>query len=157
MVHKTADVQSEYIGSNTLIWQYVVVLPGAKIGSECNICSHCFIENQVIIGNRVTIKSGVQIWDGIVIEDDVFVGPNVTFTNDVYPRSKRYCAEYPQTIICQGASVGANSTILPGVCIGEGAMVGAGSVVTKSVPAGELWYGNPAMFKRKLESDNEIS
>ena len=76
-----ADVQSKNIGEGTSIWQFCVVLPGAKIGSYCNVCSHCFIENKVTIGHRVTVKCGVQLWDGLQIEDDVFIGPNVTFTN----------------------------------------------------------------------------
>ena len=87
MIHELSDVQSEHIGEGTNIWQYCVVLPEAKIGSDCNICSHCFIENEVLIGDRVTIKCGVQIWDGMKVEDDVFIGPNVTFCNDRYPRS----------------------------------------------------------------------
>jgi len=105
-IHPTASVESKNIGSQTRIWQYVVVLPDAVIGSDCNICSHCFIENDVIIGDRVTIKSGVQIWDGVRLEKDVFIGPNVTFTNDKFPRSKQYPSSFAQTIVREGASVG---------------------------------------------------
>lgn len=105
-IHSTASVESKNIGNQTRIWQYVVVLPEAVIGSDCNICSHCFIENDVFIGDRVTIKSGVQIWDGIKLEDDVFIGPNVTFTNDKFPRSKQYPSAFAQTIVREGASVG---------------------------------------------------
>ncbi len=139
-----SDVQAKEIGANTNIWQFCVVLPDAKIGDECNICSHCLIENDVVIGNRVTVKSGVQIWDGIRINDDVFIGPNVTFTNDKTPRSKIYPDTFLTTIIEKGASIGANSTILPGVKIGEGAMVGAGSVVTRDVSPHSTVVGNPA-------------
>ena len=128
----------------TSIWQFSVVLPEAQIGNECNICSHCFIENDVIIGDRVTVKCGVQLWDGLRIENDVFIGPNVTFTNDMQPRSKQYPEVFYQTIIREGASIGANATILPGIEIGQGAMVGAGAVVTKSVAAGLTVVGNPA-------------
>lgn len=138
------DVQSESIGFGTSIWQFCVVLPGAQIGNECNICSHCFIENDVIVGDRVTVKCGVQLWDGLRIENDVFIGPNVTFTNDMQPRSKQYPEVFYQTIIREGASIGANATILPGIEIGQGAMVGAGAVVTKSVAAGLTVVGNPA-------------
>ncbi|TLD81171.1 N-acetyltransferase [Helicobacter sp. MIT 11-5569] len=134
MIHPLSDVQSTQIGKNTRIWQFCVVLPNAIIGENCNICSHCFIENDVRIGNNVTIKSGVQIWDKIIIEDDVFIGPNVSFCNDKYPRSKVYPQEFLTTTIKKGASIGANATILPGVVIGEGAMIGAGAVVSKDVP-----------------------
>ncbi|YCO03458.1 WxcM-like domain-containing protein [Vibrio sp. VNB-15] len=144
MIHDLSDVQSEKIGAGTNIWQFCVVLPNARIGSEVNICSNCLIENDVIIGNRVTIKSGVQIWDGIKIEDDVFVGPNVTFTNDKYPRSKEYPEEFAKTVIKKGASIGANATILPGITIAENAMVAAGAVVTRDVPENAIVRGNPA-------------
>ena len=150
MIHPLSDCQAT-VPDSTKVWQYCVVLPGAKIGEECNICSHCFIENDVIVGNRVTVKCGVQLWDGVRIEDDVFVGPNVTFTNDKYPRSKHYPQKFEQTIVRKGASIGAGSVLVCGIEIGEKAMIGAGSVVTKSVPAGELWAGNPARFIRKIE------
>jgi acetyltransferase-like isoleucine patch superfamily enzyme len=144
MIHNLADVQSGDIGPGTKIWQFVVVLPGARIGRDCNICAQCFIENEVEIGDRVTLKNGVYLWDGLVVEDDVFIGPAATFTNDRFPRSKMHAARYPTTRIKRGASIGANAVILPGVTIGEGAMVGAGAVVTKDVPAGAIVVGNPA-------------
>jgi acetyltransferase-like isoleucine patch superfamily enzyme len=144
MIHPSSDVQSKQIGEGTTIWQFVVVLPSALIGSDCNICSHVFIENDVQIGNRCTIKGGVQLWDGITLEDDVFIGPNATFTNDRHPRSKKHPAKFPKTLVRKGASIGANATILPGVEIGEGAMVGAGAVVVHDVPAGATVVGNPA-------------
>ena len=143
------DVQSKNIGEGTSIWQFCVVLPGAKIGSYCNICSHCFIENNVTIGHRVTVKCGVQLWDGLQIEDDVFIGPNLPLTNDMRTRSKQYPDEFTPTIIRKGASIGANATILPGVEIGVGAMVGAGAVGTKSVLAGTTVVGNPAQEIKK--------
>ena len=149
VIHKLSDVQADNIGARTRIWQYCVVLQGASIGEECNVCSHCLIESDVIIGDRVTIKSGVQLWSGCRIEDDVFIGPNVTFTNDVFPRSKKYPEKFSQVHIERGASIGANATILPGLRIGKGAMVGAGSVVTKDIPAGVLAYGNPARVRGK--------
>jgi acetyltransferase-like isoleucine patch superfamily enzyme len=149
MIHPMSDVQSTNIGGGTSIWQFCVILSDAQIGVDCNICSHCLIENDVIVGNRVTVKCGVQLWDGLRLEDDVFIGPNVTFTNDRHPRSKQYPDEFPQTIIRKGASIGANATILPGVEIGEGAMIGAGSMVTRSVAAGITVVGNPAREIRK--------
>ena len=143
-LHPMADVQSENIGKNTRIWQFVVVLPGAHIGSDVNICSHCFVENDVIIGDRVTIKNGVQLWDGLRIADEVFVGPNVTFTNDRYPRSRNRDAKLLKTVVEKGASIGAGAVICPGVTIGAGSMVSAGAVVTRDVAAGTLVVGNPA-------------
>jgi len=149
-IHPSSDVQSKRIGEGTRIWQFVVVLPGAVIGRDGNICSHCFIENQVVVGDRVTVKCGVQLWDGVTLEDDVFVGPNVTFTNDPQPRSRNATAKLLPTLVKKGASIGANATILPGLTIGEGAMVGAGSVVTKDVPPRTLVVGNPARVIRPL-------
>jgi acetyltransferase-like isoleucine patch superfamily enzyme len=149
--HPNALVESTDIGANTRIWAFVHVLPGAKLGSECNICDHVFIENKVLLGDRVTIKSGVQLWDGVELEDDVFVGPNVTFTNDRFPRSKRHLDEYPRTLVKQGASLGANSTILPGITIGQYAMVGAGAVVTRNVPPYSVVAGNPARIIRYVD------
>lgn len=150
MIHPLSDVQCKNIPESTRIWQYCVVMPDAKIGENCNICSHCFIENNVIIGNRCTIKCGVQIWDGIELEDDVFIGSNVTFTNDKYPRSQNPDWQLLGIKVCRGATIGAGSTLLPGITIGEDAMVGAGSVVTKDIPANELWIGNPAKFIKKI-------
>ena len=149
-IHPSSDVQSKQVGEGTRIWQYVVILPGAAIGRDCNICSHCFIENKVVVGDRVTVKCGVQLWDGVTLEDDVFVGPNATFTNDLNPRSRNDAAKLLPTLVKKGASIGANATILPGLTIGEGAMVGAGAVVTKDVPPRTLVVGNPARIVRAL-------
>ena len=149
--HSTAIVESEKIGDGTRIWAFVHILRGAVIGKDCNICDGVFIETDVEIGDRVTIKCGVQLWDGIGLEDDVFVGPNVSFTNDPFPRSRQWLDEYPRTVICHGASLGAGSVILPGIRVGENAMVGAGSVVTKDVPANVVVVGNPARIIRKIE------
>lgn len=154
-VHPLADVQSKHIGPNTRIWQFVVILPGAKIGSDCNICSHCFIENDVIVDDRVTVKNGVSLYDGVRIEGDVFIGPNVTFTNDPFPRSKQHPKSFPVTIVETGASIGGGATILPGITIGRYAMVGAGAVVTKSVPAGAVVLGNPARIVRYVRRRDE--
>ncbi len=150
MIHPLSECQNELIHDSTNIWQYVVVLPRAVIGKNCNICAHCFIENDVHIGNNVTVKCGVYLWDGIIIEDSVQVGPNVTFTNDKYPRAKS-AFELQRIRIKKNASIGAGSIILGGVTIGENALIGAGSLVTKDVPANELWLGNPARFIRKID------
>lgn len=142
-IHPTADVLTDDIGSDTKIWQYTVVLPGAKIGSHCNICAQVFIENDVVVGDYVTIKNGVQLWDGVRLYDKVFVGPNATFTNDPYPKSREPPASFKVTTVQVGASIGANATILPGVTVGSGAMIGAGAVVTRSVPPNAIVVGNP--------------
>lgn len=151
-IHETADVKSRNIGEGTRIWQFVVILSSAKIGRNVNICSHCLIENDVVIGDRVTIKSGVQLWDGIRVYDDVFIGPNVTFTNDKFPRSKIYPEKFLETRIESGASIGGGAIILPGVTIGTGAMVGAGAVVTKSVPPYAIVTGSPARITGYVET-----
>lgn len=135
MIHQSSIVQSTKIGKNTNIWQFCVVLEGAVIGENCNICSHCFIENDVFVGDNVTIKCGVSLYDGITIENNVFIGPNVSFCNDKYPKSKNKNFKLEKVIIKQGASIGANATILPGVTIGENAMIGAGAIITKNVDA----------------------
>jgi len=146
-IHPLADVQSKYIGGGTTIWQFSVVLSGAKIGSDCNINALTLIENDVIIGDNVAVKSGVQVWDGLRIGDNVFIGPNVTFINDFTPRSKQRPAKFLQTTINHNASIGANATIVGGITINAYAMIGAGSVVTKDVPAYGLVYGNPAKLQ----------
>lgn len=149
MIHPLSDVQSSNIPESTRVWQYVVILRDAFIGENCNICSHSFIENDVKIGNNVTVKCGVYLWDGITVEDNVQIGPNVTFTNDKYPRAKQ-AFDLQRTVIKKNASIGAAAVILGGVTIGENAMIGAGSVVTKDIPANELWVGNPAKLVRKI-------
>ncbi|CAJ0681150.1 2,3,4,5-tetrahydropyridine-2,6-dicarboxylate N-acetyltransferase [Ralstonia mannitolilytica] len=143
-IHALADVQSKSIGAGSRLWQFVVMLPGAQLGKDCNICSHCLIESDVVIGDRVTVKSGVQLWDGLRVGNDVFIGPNTSFTNDRFPRSREKPAEFLVTTIHDGASIGAGAVILPGLTIGRGAMVAAGAVVTRSVPPNAVVVGNPA-------------
>lgn len=153
MIHPLSDCQNSHVPESTRIWQYCVVLPGARIGENCNICAHCFIENDVVIGDNVTVKCGVYLWDGVTLEDHVFVGSNVSFTNDRFPRAKNSNWKLEPTIVKRGASIGAGSSILCGVTIGEYAMIGIGSVVTKDVPAGEVWVGNPARFLKRIENN----
>ncbi len=155
-VHPLADVQAKHIGDNTRIWQFVIVLPGARIGTDANICSHCLVENDVIVGDRVTVKSGVQLWDGLRIGDDVFVGPNVSFTNDRFPRSRQQPTKFLETKIQDGASVGAGAVILPGITIGAKAMVAAGAVVTRSVPANSIVVGNPARIIGYVDAGQNV-
>lgn len=154
-IHPLADVHSENIGIGTRIWQFVVILPSARIGVSCNICAQCFIENDVIIGNRVTIKNGVQLWDGLRVGDDVFIGSNVTFTNDKFPRSKHHLEQPSTTTIESGASIGGGATILPGLKIGRNAMIGSGAVVTRSVPPNAMVLGNPARIVSYVDAHGD--
>ena len=147
--HPQAIVESERIGAGTRVWAFAHVLQGAVIGRDCNICDHVFIENDVVVGDRVTVKCGVQLWDGVRLEDDVFIGPNATFTNDPFPRSRQHPERFARTIVRAGASIGANATLLPGIEIGRAAMVGAGAVVTHDVPPGVVVTGNPARIRRR--------
>ena len=153
-IHALADVQSSDIGADTDVWQFTVILKGARIGAACNINAHCFIENDVVVGDQVTVKCGNYLWDGLRVGDRAFIGSNVTFTNDMYPRSKQYPEQgFPQTVIEEGASIGGGATILPGLIIGAGALVGAGAVVTRSVPPHAVVAGNPARIIRYLTPD----
>jgi acetyltransferase-like isoleucine patch superfamily enzyme len=148
-IHDRALVESERIGSGTRVWAFAHVMRGAVIGSDCNVCDHTFVEGDVVIGDRVTIKSGAYLWDGLRVEDDVFIGPQATFTNDPFPRSKQRF-EKTLTTLRRGASIGAGAVILPGVTVGERAMVGAGAVVTQDVPSDVVVVGNPARITRRL-------
>lgn len=150
-IHQLADVKSDAIGEGTRVWQFVVIMNGAKIGRNCNICAHTLIEGDVVLGDNVTVKSGVYLWDGTRIADDVFIGPNATFTNDAMPRSKVYPEQFNGITLERGASIGANATLLPGIVVGEYAMVGAGAVVTKDVPPYAVVIGNPAKIIRVID------
>jgi UDP-2-acetamido-3-amino-2,3-dideoxy-glucuronate N-acetyltransferase len=144
-IHSQAMVEpGASIGAGTRVWAFAHILPGAKVGRYCNICDHTFIEGKVLVGDEVTIKCGVYLWDGVELHDRVFVGPNATFTNDKFPRSRQHPEHYARTVVCQDASIGANATILPDLRIGEKAMVGAGAVVTRDVPPNAIVTGNPA-------------
>jgi acetyltransferase-like isoleucine patch superfamily enzyme len=152
-VHPQAICESETVGRGTRIWAFTHVMWGGILGEDCNIGEHVFIESGVVVGNRVTIKNGVQLWEGITLEDDVMVGPCVVFTNDRFPRSPRseearvrYASKgwLEPTVVRRGVSIGANSTILPGLEIGVFAMVGAGSLVTRHVHPHSLVVGAPA-------------
>lgn len=149
-IHPLADVGKVEIGTGTRVWQFCVIIDGAKVGRSCNICAHTLIEGDVVIGDGVTVKSGVYLWNGTRIEDNVFIGPNATFTNDRMPRSKVYPEAFHGITVKAGASIGANATLLPGITIGRNAMVGAGAVVTKDVPEGAVVVGNPARIIRYI-------
>lgn len=156
-IHPAALCESTSIGNGTRIWAFAHVLAGASIGADCNVCDHVFIEDEVSIGDRVTIKCGVQLWNGLVVEDDVFIGPNATFCNDRFPRSKQHLDAFPKTVLRHHASIGANATILPGLVIGAHAMIGAGAVVTRSVPANAIVVGNPARIVGYVNADSVSS
>jgi len=151
-VHPNGICESMSVGPGTRVWAFAHVLPGARIGADCNICDGVFIENDVVVGDRVTVKCGVQLWDGLRVENDVFIGPNATFTNDRFPRSRKPPPQFAVTRVREGASIGANATILPGLEIGRGAMVGAGAVVTRSVPSFAIAVGNPAAIVGYVDS-----
>lgn len=146
-VHPSAIVEIDDIGPGTKIWAFVHVLKGAMIGKDCNIGDHCFIEDGVIIGDEVVVKNGVSIWEGVTIEDRVFVGPNVSFTNDRVPRAKVFRDEYDTVLVKEGASIGANATVVGPRVIGRYAVIGAGAVVVKDVVDFGLVYGNPGRLE----------
>jgi UDP-2-acetamido-3-amino-2,3-dideoxy-glucuronate N-acetyltransferase len=152
-VHERGLCETTQVGAGTRIWAFAHVLPGARMGSDCNICDHVFIENDVVLGDRVTVKCGVSLLDGLEVGDDVFIGPNAAFMNDGFPRSKQRPAEFERTIIRDGASLGANCTILAGLTIGKRAMVGAGCVLTRDVPANAIVVGNPARIVGYVDTD----
>ena len=154
-IHSHALVETEHIGPGTRIWAFAHVLKGAVIGADCNICDFSYIDEDVIIGDRVTIKGQVAVIDGMRIGDDVFIGPNASFTNDPFPRSKQPF-DSEGTVIDRGASIGAGAILVPGVFIGEGAMVGAGAVVTKDVPPYTVVVGNPARVVRAVRDDERV-
>ena len=147
MIHPLAQVLTDKIGKDSQVWQFSVVLKGAVIGDNCNINCHVFVEDDVVIKNNVTVKSGVQLWNGVSLDDNVFIGPNVTFTNDLVPRSKMRPDAFLKTKVEEGASIGANATIVAGNTIGAYALIGAGSVITKDIPPYTVWYGNPAKHR----------
>jgi acetyltransferase-like isoleucine patch superfamily enzyme/dTDP-4-dehydrorhamnose 3,5-epimerase-like enzyme len=152
--HPQGLCESETVGEGTRIWAFAHVLPGAQIGRNANICDGVFVEGDVVLGDNVTVKCGVQLWDGLRVRDNVFIGPNATFTNDLFPRSKVWPKQVLLTHVELGASIGANATILPGLTIGRNATVGAGAVVTKDVPPNAIVVGNPArIFAYHSNSD----
>lgn len=145
-IHPNALCESDDVGSGTRVWAFAHVLPGAVVGSDCNICDHAFIEGGAHLGDRVTVKNAVLVWDGVTVGSDVFLGPNMIFTNDFDPRAhvKKGHDALDRTVVEDGATIGANATIVCGNTIGKHSFVGAGSVVIQDVPAHALVVGNPA-------------
>jgi acetyltransferase-like isoleucine patch superfamily enzyme len=143
-IHRAALVESRDIGAGTRVWAFAHINEGATVGRDCNICDHTFIEAGAHLGDRCTVKCGIYLWSGVTCEDDVFLGPNVVFTNDVFPRSGARPESFVPTRVAQGASIGANATIRAGIRVGRFAMIGLGAVVTRDVADFALVYGNPA-------------
>jgi UDP-2-acetamido-3-amino-2,3-dideoxy-glucuronate N-acetyltransferase len=146
-VHEKGMCESDTVGSGTRIWAHAHVMKGAQVGEDCNIGEGSFVESGAVLGNHCTVKNGVAVWDRVVCEDYVFLGPDACFTNDFLPRAafkKDPETEFLPTRIREGASIGANATIVCGVNIGLHAMVGAGAVVTRDVPDFALVVGSPA-------------
>ncbi len=140
--HPTALVESDEIGEGTNVWAYAHVMKGAIIGRHCNIGDHAFVESGAVVGDEVTIKNSVAVWQYVTIENRVFLGPNCSLTNDNRPRSKRPWTPVATTIR-EGATIGANATIVCGCHVGRHAFVGAGAVVTRPVPDYAVVLGNP--------------
>ena len=147
MLHKTAIIDDNVkIGRNTNIWHWVHVCSGAEIGENCILGQNVYIGPNVKIGNNVKIQNNVSVYTGVTIEDNVFLGPSCVFTNDLVPDVKKETWDITQTIVKNGASIGANATIVCGNTIGENSLVGAGSVVTKNVESNTIVVGNPSKF-----------
>jgi UDP-2-acetamido-3-amino-2,3-dideoxy-glucuronate N-acetyltransferase len=148
-IHESSCVDvGATVGEGTKIWHFCHIMPGAKIGKNCNIGQNAFIAADVVIGNNVKIQNNVSVYTGVILEDDVFLGPSMVFTNVINPRSHvERKSEFQTTLVKRGATIGANATILCGISLGLYSFVGAGSVVTREVPDYALVYGNPARIK----------
>ena len=148
-VHESSYVdEGAEIGAGTKIWHFCHIMPRTKIGEQCNIGQNVLVSSQVTLGRNVKIQNNVSLYTGVVIEDDVFLGPSMVFTNVMNPRSHvNRKEEYQKTLVKQGASIGANATIVCGTTIGSYSFVGAGSVVTRDVPDYALVHGNPARVR----------
>jgi UDP-2-acetamido-3-amino-2,3-dideoxy-glucuronate N-acetyltransferase len=148
-IHPSAIIdEGAVIGKETKIWHFSHLMPHCKIGERCIIGQNVFIDNHVLIGKGVKIQNNVSLYNGVIVEDDVFIGPSAVFTNVINPRSFiERKQEFKTTTIRQGATIGANVTIICGIEIGSYAFIGAGAVVTKNVKPFSLVYGNPAEQK----------
>lgn len=143
-IHPSADVSPDArIGDGTVIWNNAQVREHAVVGRDCSIGKDVYIDAGAIVGDRVKIQNGVSVYAGVTVEDDVFLGPHMTFTNDLYPRAFNADWKVVPTRVEKGASIGANATVVCGTAIGEYAMVAAGCVVTRDLPPHALALGNP--------------
>ncbi|HIO79912.1 TPA: N-acetyltransferase [Candidatus Poribacteria bacterium] len=146
-VHESSYVDEPVtIGLGTKVWHFSHIMKGAIIGRDCVIGQNVYIDTDVVIGNNAKIQNNVSVFKKVTLEDNVFCGPSAVFTNVINPRSAypKEFDEYSSTLVKQGATIGANATIICGVIIGEFAFIGAGSVVTRDVLPYALMYGNPA-------------
>lgn len=147
-VHPNGICDSEDVGQGTRVWAFAHVMRGAKVGRDCNIGEGCFVENGAVLGNRVTVKNGVSVWDRVVVGDHCFLGPHCVFTNDRAPRShpdyRTGPAGWESTVLREGATIGANATLLCGITLGAWSFVAAGAVVTRDVGNHAMVAGNPA-------------
>ena len=155
-VHESSYIDNSVeIGENTKIWHFCHIQSGAKIGKNCSLGQNVNISNNVIIGNDVKIQNNVSVYEGVEIEDGVFCGPSCVFTNDLTPRARypKGHENYKHTLIKEGASIGANATIICGNTVGRYAMIAAGAVVTKDIPTGVIAVGNPCRVLRKITEE----
>ena len=154
-INERAEVSPEAsVGQGCRIWDWTKVREDVQIGDNVSIGQGCYIDHGVVVGSRCKIQNGVNIYSGVTVGDEVFIGPSVTFTNDLFPRADEERSRTWSTRVHDNASIGANATIVCGIEIGEGAMVGAGSVVIRDVPARTLVVGNPAKFVRDLDEED---
>jgi UDP-2-acetamido-3-amino-2,3-dideoxy-glucuronate N-acetyltransferase len=146
MIHASAIVDAgAQLGERTRVWHFAHVCAGARIGADCSLGQGVYVGNDVVIGRNVKIQNNVSVYDAVTLEDDVFCGPSVVFTNVHNPRSEvTRKNEYRPTLVKQGATLGANCTVVCGVTIGRYAFVGAGAVVSRDVPDFALMVGVPA-------------
>jgi UDP-2-acetamido-3-amino-2,3-dideoxy-glucuronate N-acetyltransferase len=149
MIHETAIVEEgAQLGEGTRVWHFAHIRKGAKIGKNGNIGKDVYIDTNVIIGDNCKIQNFASLYHGLIVGNNVFIGPHVCFTNDLFPRASIWNEErLVKTVVKDGVSIGANSTIIAGITIGESAMIGAGAVVTKDVPNHALVFGNPACIR----------
>ncbi|MCC5953290.1 MAG: N-acetyltransferase [Acidimicrobiia bacterium] len=155
--HDTATVEDgAHIGAGARIWHHAHIRSGARIGAGANLGKNTYVDDGAVVGERTKVQNNVSVYTGVTLGDDVFVGPSVVFTNDLFPRAFLTTWEVHPTVVANGASLGANSTIVCGITIGSHAMIGAGSVVTRDVQANELVVGNPARRVGWVDRDGQV-
>jgi acetyltransferase-like isoleucine patch superfamily enzyme len=152
LVHPQALCEARQVGPGTRICAFAHVREGAVLGRDVEIGDHAYVASDVVIGDRVVVQTGAQLWDGVRVEDDVLIGPHATLVNEGFPADRRAPRSSPRTLVCRGASIGANATVLSGMTIGQSAVIGAGAVVTRSVPPHAIVVGNPGRIRGYVDS-----